>query len=141
MSERYLIDNSAMQRWAKPLVAAVLDDLQERGRLAICGPVEMEIMYSARNDSEARFLHRRLLGFDYLSTPDEVWDRATEIQREAIRKGFHRALSMPDLLIAATAERHGATVLHYDQDYDMIASLTGQPTQWVVSSGTADSRG
>ncbi len=138
MSELYLIDNSAMQRWAKPRVAAVLDDLHERGVLAICGPIEMEVMYSARSDTEARFIHRRLLGFDFLSTPDEVWDRATEIQREAIRKGFHRALSMPDLLIAATAERHDAVVLHYDQDYDMIASLTRQPTRWVVEAGSAD---
>jgi len=45
---------------------------------------------------------------------------------------------MADLLIAATAERHQATVLHYDGDFDMIASITGQPTQWVVPPGTAD---
>lgn len=45
---------------------------------------------------------------------------------------------MADMLIAATAERHGVTVLHYDGDYDMIAAITGQPTRWVVPSGTAD---
>ncbi|MBV9026109.1 MAG: PIN domain-containing protein, partial [Streptomycetaceae bacterium] len=56
----------------------------------------------------------------------------------ALERGFHRALSMADLLIAATAERHQATVLHYDGDFDMIASITGQPTQWVVPPGTAD---
>jgi len=50
----------------------------------------------------------------------------------------HRGASLPDLLVAATAERHRVTVLHYDHDYDLIASVTGQPTQWVVPAGTAD---
>jgi predicted nucleic acid-binding protein len=49
-----------------------------------------------------------------------------------------QALSVSDLVIAATAERSGATVLHYDGDYDMIASVTGQPMRWVVPAGTAD---
>lgn len=47
-------------------------------------------------------------------------------------QGFHRALSMADLLVAATAERHGVVVLHYDGDYEMIAAVTGRPTQWVA---------
>lgn len=37
------------------------------------------------------------------------------------------ALSHPDLLIAATAEKNRRTIPHYDGDFDMIASLTGQP--------------
>ncbi len=45
---------------------------------------------------------------------------------------------MADLVIAATAERHGATVLHYDGDYDMIAAVTGQSTRWVLPPGSAD---
>jgi predicted nucleic acid-binding protein len=79
-----------------------------------------------------------LRGFDHLPCTDEVWDRAKEIQRRALFRGNHRALSMADVLIAATAERHGVTVLHYDGDYDMIAAITGQPTRWVVPAGTAD---
>jgi len=45
-------------------------------------------------------------------------------------------MSIPDLLIAATAERHGATVLHNDKDYDLIAEVTGQPAEWVVPRGS-----
>lgn len=138
MSERFLIDNSALQRWRHPGVAQVLDPLHEDGVLAVAGPVEMEVMYSARNDAEARRLHWFLSGFDYLPMPDEVWDRAKDVQRQAIAKGMHRALSMADLLIAATAERHRVAVLHYDQDYDMIAAITGQTMRWVVTAGTAD---
>ena len=41
-------------------------------------------------------------------------------------------------MIAATAERYGATVLHYDADFDVIAEVTGQPVRWVVPRGSAD---
>ncbi|WP_069601520.1 PIN domain-containing protein [Mycobacterium kyorinense] len=43
---------------------------------------------------------------------------------------------LPDLIIAATAELHGATVLHYDADYDRIAAVTGQATEWVATKGS-----
>ena len=65
MSERFLIDNSALQRWRRPRVAEVLDPLHEDGVLAVCGPVEMEVMYSARNETDAKRLHWFLSGFDY----------------------------------------------------------------------------
>lgn len=60
------------------------------------------------------------------------------MQRRALDEGFHRALSLPDLLIAATAEQHRRTVLHYDGAFDMIASLTGRAAERVVPPGTAD---
>jgi predicted nucleic acid-binding protein len=68
--------------------------------------------------------------------PDEVWDRALEIQRELSRRGQLRSGKLPDLLVAATAERHDVTVLHYDGDFDRIADITGQPTEWVVPAGS-----
>ncbi|MEQ4302306.1 PIN domain nuclease [Plantactinospora sp. B6F1] len=136
--ERYLVDKSALARWPKPAVAPVLDELSDRGLLAVCGAVEIEVIHSARTATDAQRARWLLRGFDWLATPDEVWDRAIEVQIQALRKGNHRALSMADLLIAATAERHGAIVLHYDGDYDMIAAITGQATVWVTEPGTAD---
>jgi hypothetical protein len=48
----------------------------------------------------------------------------------------HRAVPLPDLLIAACAEGAALTVLHYDADYDRIAELTGQAVRWIVPRGT-----
>ena len=48
----------------------------------------------------------------------------------------HRHFKLPDLIIAATAEEHGATVLHYDAGYDRIAEVTGQPAEWVTGKGS-----
>jgi len=136
--QRYLLDKSALARWAKPAVAPVLDDLSDRGLLAVCGAVEIEVIHSARTVEEAQRARWLLRGFDWLVMPDEIWDRAIEVQIQALQKGYHRALSMADLLVAATAERHGATVLHYDGDYDMIAAITGQDTVWVAPAGAAN---
>ncbi len=52
------------------------------------------------------------------------------------RQGKHRGASIPDLLIAAVAERAGLSVLHYDRDFDLIASTTGQDVEWVVPPGS-----
>lgn len=137
-AQRYLLDKSALGRWGQSEVAPVLDELSERGLLCITGAVQYEVLYSARNTNEARRLRLFLSGFDYLFCGDEVWERALEVLDIAMAKGFHRALSMADVLIAATAERHGATVLHYDGDFDMIASITKQSMRWVAPPGTAD---
>ncbi len=65
----------------------------------------------------------------------EVMDRAMEVQHHLAKRGQHR-LPLPDLIIAAKAEVHGATVLHHDHDYDLIGAVTDQPTQWIVPRGT-----
>ena len=58
-----------------------------------------------------------------------------EVQGLLAARGKHRR-PIPDLAIAATAEEHGATVLHYDKDYDLIAEITGQPVEWIAPRGT-----
>ncbi|WP_326811016.1 PIN domain nuclease [Streptomyces scopuliridis] len=138
MQDRYLIDKSALARWTKPGVKEVLKPLHERYLIAVCQPTEYEMIHSARDNAEATRISTWLHAFDYLLTDEDAFGRALEIQRHALNDGFHRALSLPDLLIAATAELNGRTVLHYDGDFDMIASLTGQPAEWVVPPGNAD---
>ena len=64
---------------------------------------------------------------EYLTPAIE--DRAVEVQTALAHRGQHRAPSIPDLLIAAAAELAQLTVLHIDKDYDLIASITGQPVE------------
>ncbi|MFH9069599.1 PIN domain nuclease [Streptomyces alboflavus] len=138
MSERHLIDKSALARWPQPAVAEVLEPLHQRGLLGVSGAVRIEMMYSARDAEDAERLRQWLDGFDHHHCPDDVWDAAIATQDKAIKKGNHRALSLPDLVIAATAQRHRVTVLHYDEDYDQIAALSGHSSRWVVDRGAAD---
>jgi predicted nucleic acid-binding protein len=69
---------------------------------------------------------------EYLTPAIE--DRAVEVLTLLADRGQHRAPSVPDLIIAATAELAGLTVLHCDKDFDLIAGVTGQPAEWLVAS-------
>lgn len=137
MTEQCLIDKSALARYPKLAVRMLVEPLHNAGMLAICGAVELEILHSARSRADAERIRDEMRGFGWIPTPDEAWDRALEVQTRLITAGNWRAPSVADLITAATAERGGATVLHYDGDYDMITALTGQPTRWVAPAGTA----
>ena len=60
------------------------------------------------------------------------------IRTQLAARSNHRALSLVDALVAATAEARELTVLHYDADFELVADLTGQDHQWVVRRGTVD---
>lgn len=134
----YLVDTSALSRLHRPAVDVALSPLIEAGQVAVCGMVELEILYSARSPADHTRRRQQLRdGFESLPMPDEIWQRALDVQTELATRSAHRGAALPDLLIAATAERHRVTVLHYDEDYDLIAAVTGQPTQWIVPRGSA----
>ncbi len=135
----FLIDTSALHRLNRPHVRAVLAPLIEAGHVSMCPVSEMETLFSARNLQEYESGASRFrVAFPWVTIPERAWDRAAEIQRELARRGQHRSASISDLLLAATAEHHHLTMLHYDRDVETIAAVTGQPTQWVVPAGTAD---
>ncbi len=64
------------------------------------------------------------------------FDRSVEVMEKLAKKGHHRAVGIPDLLIAAVAERNLLTLIHYDCDFEFIASITGQNIEWLASPGT-----
>jgi predicted nucleic acid-binding protein len=133
----HLADTSALARLNRPAVAAVLGPLIEAGLVATCGVIEFEIGWATRTGAEFELVRAdRDEGYEWLATHDEDWRRALEVQAILWRAGRVRAVGFPDLLIAAVAEREQVTILHYDSDYDLIAEVTGQPTQWVVPPGT-----
>lgn len=131
-----LVDKSAEARWHEPTVAAVLDPLLQDNELATCALMDLEVLYSARNGADHAKLARLRSGFIYLETTDAILERAKELQGLLARKGQHRAVSIPDLVISAVAEHYAATVLHYDKDFDLIARVSKVKTKWVVPVGS-----
>ena len=127
----WLIDKSALVRLASAAGAAEWASRIDRGLVRISTVTRLEVGYSARTATD----HRTLLTeppmssmpVEYL-TP-KIEDRAVELQRALAERGLHRAPSIPDLLIAATAELADLTVLHLDKDFELIAELTGQPIE------------
>jgi predicted nucleic acid-binding protein len=127
----WLIDKSALVRFGDSLDAAAWANRIERGLVRIATVTRLEIGYSARSAAQARAVFRTAplaaMPVEYLTPAIE--DRAVEVQLFLADQGQHRAPSIPDLIIAATAELAGLTVLHLDKDFDLIAQLTGQPTE------------
>ena len=134
---RYLADTSALARLRYPPVVAVLGPMIEAGLVATCGVIEFELGWATKSGKEFDELRAdRDTGYEWLSTHDEDWRRALDVQAALWRSGQVRAVGFPDLLIAAVAERERVTVLHYDSDYELIAHVTGQQVTWVVPRGT-----
>jgi len=93
----------------------------------------MEILFSARALDDFRATRRELAASLALEpTLQQDLTRAIDVMEELAAKGRHRSVPLPDLIIAATGERSGLTLMHYDEDFDRIASITKQPTEWVV---------
>ena len=127
----WLIDKSALVRLAASPDAADWAGRIERGLIRITTVTRLEIGYSARSGPDLRTGLRQppvsAMPVEYL-TP-AVEDRAVEVLTLLADRGQHRAPSIPDLLIAATAELAGLTVLHCGKDFDLIAAVTGQPAE------------
>ncbi len=135
---RYLPDTSVWARLSHGSVRAALAPYVDRGLVGTCPIIDLEILYSARTGAEHIHFRAQREAFEYFAMTDEIAQRAVEVQGLLAQRAQHRSVSIPDLLVAATAERYQLTVLHYDGDYDRIAALTGQPAEWVVPRGTAD---
>jgi predicted nucleic acid-binding protein len=133
----YLADKSALTRSdTRPEVRGVIEPLLLAGRIATCGIVDLELLYSAPSPATYRDLAEVLRAMPRVPVTDGVVDRALEVQSLLASQSQHRSVPLPDLLVAACAEATGLTVLHYDSDYERIAKLTGQPIQWVVPRGS-----
>jgi predicted nucleic acid-binding protein len=135
----WLIDKSAHTRLARSLDPELWANRIERGLVRITSATRLEMGYSARsaNDLRTEITTPPLASMPVVYLTPAIVDRAMEIQLLLAERGHHRAVPVPDLLIAATAELTGLTVLHRDKDFDLVAEITGQPIERIeLTSGT-----
>ena len=128
-SQRWLVDASALAVIPRSLDVDLWGSRIQRGLVHISTVTRLEVAFTARNGSDLR----RLLTTSPMSalitesvTPI-IEDRALEVMGLLADRGQHRAASIPDLLVAATAESENLIVLHRDKDFELIAEITGQP--------------
>lgn len=127
----WLVDASAYWRLGRCLDAEEWASRIERGLVRIAAVTLLELGYSSRSAGELREERSRpplaLIPVEILAPGAEV--RAMQVQDLLAERGYHRAVSVPDLVVAATAELVGLTVLHVDKDYDLIAEITLQSVE------------
>lgn len=113
--------------------AAVID-----GAIATCDMVRLELLYSARNHGEFAELRDDLAALPDCPIGRHEWDRTLWVYEQLSAQGgaHQRSVKHADLLIAAAAEAAQVPVLHYDEDYDRIAAVTGQRARWLAPRGS-----
>lgn len=131
----YLLDTST---WIKHLHARVgsrVADLIERKELHLCELVELEFLNAARNATAWTSNRDVLRELEPIEMPRSVYRVALDLQYALASKQLV-GRKVPDLLIAATAIETGLTVLHYDADYEHIATVSSLRHEWVVPRGS-----
>lgn len=135
MALGYLVDTSVLTRLAHGTVRAALEPLAARGEAARTTISDLEIGLSARSEAEWTELLGALGELRSVEIAATDLHRALDIQRELAQRRL-RGRKIPDLLVAAAAERRGLVVLHYDRDFDLIAGCTRQDCRWIVERGS-----
>jgi predicted nucleic acid-binding protein len=134
---RYLVDTSVLARARQDIVGDRLATLAQAGRLWTCGLIDLEVVYGSRARDVAEVIEERG-ALPEAPITVEVMHRALQVAGAMAASGLHRGAKPVDLVIAAAAEAAGLAVLHYDDDYDRIASITRQPMEWVAPAGSLD---
>jgi len=132
----WLIDTSALVRLARTNEAATWTERIERGLVRISTVTRLEIGYSARSGPDLRAATHRppLASMPVEYQTPAIEDRAIEVQMRLADLGRHRAPSVADLIVAATAELAGLIVVHVDKDFEVIAEVTAQPIERLVAA-------
>jgi predicted nucleic acid-binding protein len=131
MTTAWLIDKSALVRLSTSPDAQVWAERMTRGLVRITTVTLLEVGFSASSGPDLRDAARRppMSTMPVENLTPAIERRAVEVQVLLADRGLHRGPGIPDLLIAAAAERAGLTVLHLDKDFELISELTGQPTE------------
>jgi hypothetical protein len=132
-----LADTSVWARKHLPSLGWFAQAVQD-GHIAVCDQVVMELLYSTQDGRRFRETEDAFRACPWIRIEPADWDEARRVFRSLADRGplHHRQVGIPDLLIAATAARYGMTLVHYDGDFDIIASVTGQPTRWAAPAGS-----
>jgi len=92
------------------------------GELCLCAVTRLELLHSARSTADYERIGAALGEFRDLRMDSATFAAAESAQRELADRGKHR-VPIPDLLIAACAQQHGADVLHVDRHFDVLAGV------------------
>ncbi|WP_232236095.1 PIN domain-containing protein [Nocardia sp. BMG51109] len=139
MTSRFLIDTSAAARMRHPGVARVLAPMMQSGTVATCATLDAEALFSARGPAEyERIRSDRRVAYEYLPTDDDHWRRAFSVQRVLAGSGRHREVGIADLLTAVLAVEHRLLLVHYDADFDTVATVVDLNHRWVAPRGSLE---
>jgi predicted nucleic acid-binding protein len=130
----YLVDSSAwilalQTRPCEPVKDRVAELLRE-AKVVTVGIIRLELLAGTRSRNEYHRLRQRLGALDVIPSDEEAWDQASELAFDLRRGGL--TVPCTDILIAACALRAGATVVHADRHFDLMADPVGLKVESFV---------
>jgi predicted nucleic acid-binding protein len=134
-----LFDTSAWTWRTSPVVDSCFGKEFAAGDLALCEMVALEILSGSPNRNWYNQVHERLSSAPWVHMGSDEWRRALEVHallERMLGTNARRGVKHADLLIAAAAETHSLELVHYDQDFELIQQVTGQPMSWIAPRGS-----
>ncbi|MGH3585609.1 MAG: type II toxin-antitoxin system VapC family toxin [Pseudonocardia sp.] len=96
--------------------------LQRPGDAATTEPVVMELLSGVNDDRTFQQIEKLMGGIRLLPVDATVDYRDAAIVYRAARRGGNTVRKTMDCLIASVAARTGATLVHRDRDFDVLAA-------------------
>ncbi|MDR0848718.1 MAG: PIN domain-containing protein [Propionibacteriaceae bacterium] len=133
-----VVDTSVWNRLPRsPAVLAALQSQSVKLKLCFVPTVILEIGFSARSKRDWNKAMGQIASFDELPLRPQTREAAVRMQGLLWDKGMGRAVGALDVLTAAVALDHGAIILHYDRDFETLASVCPELRQeWIVPAGS-----
>ena len=118
-----------------PELATWFNAAVEAGLVLVCDLVILELTRLAPNEGRAREIADRLSVFEAIPMSNALWSQARRTQLALAANGDHRRVPPADLLLASAAEEAGVALVHYDRDYQRIATASALRHQWLAPDG------
>jgi hypothetical protein len=135
VSIRFLADSSAVIRILTGKAGPEWIDAVTAGTIAICAPVELELLRDTAANTRRPQIQRLLRStYAWTPVPEDCWEKALEVQDQLAATSQHSGASVVDLIVAVTAIRSRLILLHDDRDYEVIARMTGLRTARIIQS-------
>lgn len=127
-----LIDTSAWIEFLRDTGSTVCRRVDEvlGDEIAVCDPIRMEVLSGARDERHLGDLRRLLARASTIPVGPMDYEEAAALYRTCRRQG-DTVRRLIDCLIAATAIKASAKVLHLDSDFDILARHTRLETEPV----------
>ena len=134
----FIADTSAWAHARHPRVRSQFASALRGGQIATSPIVTMELLYSTQDGAGFDELAATLAQLRDVATTRSVTNAALRAQRELAhaRPLFHRSVKLPDLLTAAAAADAALGILHYDSDYDTLATVLNFESRWIGPRGS-----
>lgn len=103
----------------------------ERGDVRWCWPVRYELTVDARGADGVAAVEQTLDGLREVPVDRGVQRAVLALMRELAADGSHR-FPLTDLTVAATAQRAGIDILHFDRHLERLGDHLGVVTHWIA---------